>query len=168
MDYFPYVFYFLAALTLFSAGVVVFGRNMVRSAFALLFTFFGVAGLYVLLFADFVAVAQVLIYIGGILVLIIFGIMLTNKIISVDVKVAAMHTLPAMLLAAALGGTLIGVAIFTPWTRVATFETGTGTVEAIGKLLMSSFVLPFEVASVMLLIAIIGAALIARREKKTV
>ena len=65
---------------------MVFSRNIMYAAFSLLFTFFGVAGLYVLLQADFLAVTQILIYVGGILVLLLFGVMLTNNVVSVDIK----------------------------------------------------------------------------------
>ncbi|HYU42904.1 MAG TPA: NADH-quinone oxidoreductase subunit J, partial [Vicinamibacteria bacterium] len=71
------VFYVFAAITVAAAAVVVLARSLIYSAFALLFTFFGVAGLYVLLGADFLAATQLLIYVGGILVLLLFGVMLT-------------------------------------------------------------------------------------------
>ena len=77
------VFFFLAAFTLASALVVVLNNQLLYSAIALLFTLFGVAGLYIFLWADFIAGVQLLVYIGGINVLIIFGIMLTNRISSV-------------------------------------------------------------------------------------
>ena len=74
------VFWVFAILTVGSAAVVVSARSLIYSAFALLFTFFGVAGLYVLLGADFLAAAQLLVYVGGILVLLLFGVMLTHRI----------------------------------------------------------------------------------------
>ncbi len=74
------VFYVFAAITVAAAAVVVLARSLIYSAFALLFTFFGVAGLYVLLGADFLAATQLLIYVGGILVLLLFGVMLTHKL----------------------------------------------------------------------------------------
>ena len=77
------VFWFIAAFTVISAAFVVLNNQLLYSAVALLFTLFGVAGLYVFLWADFIAGVQLLVYIGGILVLIIFGIMLTNRISSV-------------------------------------------------------------------------------------
>ena len=73
-------FIVLTLMTIISAFFVVTSKNLVRSAVALLFTLFGVAGYYIFLFADFIAAAQVIIYVGGILVLIIFGVMVTNKI----------------------------------------------------------------------------------------
>ena len=78
-------FYLFAALIVGSALLVVLLRNIVRSAFALFFTLFGVAGIYILLGADFVGVTQVLIYIGGVLILIVFGVMLTHNVYSVDI-----------------------------------------------------------------------------------
>ena len=77
------IFWFIAAFTIISAAFVVLNNQLIYSAVALLFTLFGVAGLYVFLWADFIAGVQLLVYIAGILVLIIFGIMLTNRISSV-------------------------------------------------------------------------------------
>ena len=74
------VFWIIAAVTIMSAAFVVLNNQLIYSAVALLFTLFGVAGLYVFLWADFIAGIQILVYVGGILVLVIFGIMLTNKI----------------------------------------------------------------------------------------
>nr|MCS5624853.1 NADH-quinone oxidoreductase subunit J [Candidatus Neomarinimicrobiota bacterium] len=76
-------FWFIIAVTVLSAAVVVLSNQLIYSAIALLVTLFGVAGIYVFLWADFIAGVQLLVYIGGILVLIIFGIMLTNRISSV-------------------------------------------------------------------------------------
>jgi NADH:ubiquinone oxidoreductase subunit K len=80
------VFWVFAVVTVGSAAVVVLSRTLIYSAFALLFTFFGVAGLYVLLGADFLAATQLLIYVGGILVLLLFGVMLTHKIYDLDLR----------------------------------------------------------------------------------
>ena len=81
-----YTFWLIAAITVISAAFVVLNNQLVYSAIALLFTLFGVAGLYVFLWADFIAGVQLLVYVGGILVLIIFGIMLTNRISSVRIS----------------------------------------------------------------------------------
>ena len=95
---FDIIFYFFAFITIVSAAIVVFSRNIIHSAFSLMFTFFGVAGLYVMLNADFIAVTQVLIYVGGILVLILFGVMLTTKVIGVEMKTGTLRVLPASIL----------------------------------------------------------------------
>ena len=81
-----FVFWFVASLTIMSAAFVVLNNQLIYSAVALLFTLFGIAGLYVFLWADFIAGIQILVYVGGILVLVIFGIMLTNKIRSVRIS----------------------------------------------------------------------------------
>jgi NADH-quinone oxidoreductase subunit J len=166
MDIYTILFYFFAAITLGSACIVVFSRNIVRAAFALLFAFFGVAGIYIFLFADFIAVTQLLIYVGGIMVLILFGVMLTSHQINVDAKTGTIQTLPAILIAASLGGGLVWIFWRTDWKlnpRLPAVET---TASKIGELLLTTYLLPFEVASVVLLVALIGAAMIARREKK--
>ena len=159
-------FYLFAVITVGSALVVISTRNIMYAAFGLMFTFFGVAGLYVLLNADFIAVTQVLVYIGGILVLMVFGVMLTGKQTHVDVKTTIMSTLPASVLTAALAGTMFGVFWNTQWFNggVPKQEIST-TTQTLGTLLLTDFLLPFEVASVVLLVAIVGAAMIARKER---
>ena len=165
MNLLDIIFYFFAFITLISAGIVVFSRNIIHSAFSLLFTFFGVAGIYVLLNADFIAVVQILIYVGGILVLLVFGVMLTNKVINVEIKSETMQTLPASLLAAMTAGTLCGIFYSTNWNVVQGLPEVSTTTNAIGEMFLTTYLLPFEIASVVLLVALIGAAFIARREK---
>jgi NADH-quinone oxidoreductase subunit J len=166
MDLYTIIFYIFAAMTLFSACFVVFSRNIVRSAFALLFAFFGVAGIYVFLVADFLAVTQLLIYVGGILVLILFGVMLTSKQINVDMKTGTIQTIPAILIVASLAGTIIWIYWSTIWPTAPHLQEMDKTAPQIGELLLTQYLLPFEVASIILLVALIGAAMIARREKK--
>ena len=158
------VFYVFALITVVSASIVVFSRSIIYSAFSLLFTFFGVAGLYVLLNADFLAVTQLLIYVGGILVLLLFGVMLTTKVVSVETKTGTLQTIPAVIICSAVAGTLGGVFWVTEW-KVSPSEEVASTASAIGELLMTRFLLPFEAASVLLLVALLGAAMIARRER---
>lgn len=166
MSLYNIAFYFFALITLASASVVVFSKNIVHSAFALLFTFFGVAGLYVLMMADFLAITQVLIYIGGIMVLVLFGVMLTNRTIDVQIRTRNIQTFPALLIVAALTATLIGIFWSTDW-KISPAAVGfEKTAPEIGKMLLTSYLLPFEIASIVLLVALIGAAMIARREKK--
>lgn len=165
MTTFDIVFYVFALITLASAFIVVFSRNIVHAVFALLFTFFGVAGLYVLLHADFLAVTQILIYVGGILVLLLFGVMLTNKVVSVDIKTSAVHTVPALLLVALVAGSLTGM-MYSTWSGVAAGPADIATTTpALGELLLTTYLLPFEVASVVLLVALIGAAFVSRRDR---
>ena len=155
------VFFFLAAFTLASAFVVVLNNQLLYSAIALLFTLFGVAGLYIFLWADFIAGVQLLVYIGGINVLIIFGIMLTNRISSVRLSQTNLQQ--------GVGGVfafwifiIISIVISkTSWVQMTSAEPSE-TVGKIGTLLMTKYVLPFEAASILLLGALIGAAILSR------
>ena len=165
MNFYDTIFYFFAFVTLTSAAVVVFSRNIIYSAFSLLFTFFGVAGIYVLLNADFLAVAQLLIYVGGILVLLLFGVMLTNKVINVEMKTGTLQTIPASIIVAMTAGSLCGVFYVTDWKIVRSVPTMATTTNSLGEMFMTTYALPFEVASVVLLVALVGAAMIARRDK---
>ena len=167
MHLFDAVFFLFALITIVSAFIVVFSRSIIYAAFSLLFTFFGVAGLYVLLQADFLAVTQVLIYVGGILVLLLFGVMLTSKVVNVELKTGTIHTVPALILVAIVAGTFAGL-FYSTWKGASAPAAGvTSTIRPIGELLMTGYLLPFEIASVVLLIALIGAAMMARRTRHT-
>jgi NADH-quinone oxidoreductase subunit J len=166
MDIFSIVFYLFAVIIVVSAAIVVLSKNIMYSAFSLLFTFFGVAGIYVLLNADFLAVTQIMIYIGGILILIIFGVMLTTKITGVDIKSGTTGKLQiafAGVISLIIAITLIFLFANTKWFT-SDLQPHRSTIEDIGKELLTNYLLAFEVASVLLLIAIIGAAFIARRK----
>ena len=156
------IFWVFAALMLGSALFVVAGNNLVRSAFALLATFFSVAAFYVLLGANFLAGAQVLVYVGGILTLIIFGVMLTNRIYSLELNTPKFQVVPGALVSAAVFAILVSVIRVTPWKQASIVEEGPTTAR-IGQALMNQYVLPFEVASVLLLVALLGAAMLVRR-----
>ncbi len=159
------IFWFFAAVTLGSAAVVVFSRNIIYSAFALLFTFFGVAGFYVLLGADFIAITQLLIYVGGILVLLVFGVMLTNKVVSVDIKSGTLNAGVAMVVVSLTAGTIAGIFYATEWKTAPAEMLQPTTAGELGTMMMTSYLLPFEVASVVLLVALIGAAMVSRRDR---
>ena len=158
------VFWVLAAITIVSAAVVVFARSLIYSAFALLFTFFGVAGFYVLLGADFLAATQLLVYVGGILVLLLFGVMLTHKLYDLDLRSEVTQLVPGLIVAAGIFVILAATAVRTRWMTAAPREPAP-TTRSIGHLFMGEFLLPFEAASILLLVALIGAAMIVRRRK---
>ena len=158
-----FVFWAFAAVTVGSAAVVVLSRTLIYSAFALLFTFFGVAGLYVLLGADFLAATQLLIYVGGILVLLLFGVMLTHKIYDLDLRTETKQFVPGLIVAAGLFVILSATAVRTSWAS--TPLPPAPTTAEIGRLFLGTYLLPFEAASVLLLIALVGAAMIVRRRR---
>jgi NAD(P)H-quinone oxidoreductase subunit 6 len=158
------VFYLMALMTLASAGVVAFSRNIVHSAFALLGTFVGVAGLYAYLSADFLAVVQMLVYVGGILVVILFAVMLTGKIGEVRLTNRSAGVLAgATLLLAVLAG-LTFVALQTPWDA-APAPPASSTTATLGNALLGQYVLPFEVASLLLVAVLVGAVALIRKEE---
>ena len=155
------VFWCIAALTVISAVFVVLNNQLLYAAVGLLFTLFGVAGLYVFLWADFIAGVQLLVYIGGILVLIIFGIMLTNQISSVRLSQTNVQQGVGAVVVAWLFIFLSMVITKTPWLIQPAIEPDS-TTAGVGVLLLTRYLLPFEVISVLLLGALIGAAVLSR------
>ena len=157
------IFYAAAALTVCAAILVAVLPNIIYSAVALLFAFAGVAGLYVFLSADFLAATQVLVYVGGILILILFAVFLSNRISDVKISNPGRFQLPAAAVCLVLFGVLSYVAVS---TRFAVKTTGYHPTTAdLEELLMTRYLLPFEVASVLLLAALIGAAFLSRPER---
>lgn len=165
MDVSTAVFYLIALITVASAGMVAFSRNIIYSAFSLLGTFMGVAGLYIFLGADFVAGAQLLIYVGGILVLILFAVMLTHRITDVAITNRAAGRIPALLVVTLLLVMLIQIVKETPWVKVKEVSYAPTTAH-IGDAFLNEYLLPFELASVILLGAMIGAVVLSRKEIK--
>lgn len=157
------VFYLLAAVTLGSGVVVVTSGNIVHSAAALVPAFLGVTGLYILLSAEFVAGIQVLIYAGAITVLILFAIMLTEGGTGLGGRQRNEQAAIGAAVAAAMAALLIAVAVRTGW------PAGVGTLPpytpgAIGQSFLRQNILVFEGTSIVLLVSLMGAIMIARRE----
>jgi NAD(P)H-quinone oxidoreductase subunit 6 len=154
------IFYMVAALTIGSAVLVAFSRNIVYSTFALLGAFMGVVAVYILLAADFVAMVQLLVYVGGILVLTLFAVMLTQGIADVTISNRAVGTLPALIVSGIAGAVMLIATLRTPW------HLGTPAVApttyGIGNAFLGAYALPFEIASMVLLAALVGAVAISR------
>ncbi len=157
------IFFAVAGLTVAAAVLVAILPNILYSAVALLFSFAGVAGLYVFLSADFLAATQMLVYVGGILVLVLFAVFLSNRISGAKIGNPTHFRLPAALICLVLFGVLSYTAVSTPFAVKASGYLP--TTADIGELLMTRYLLPFEVASVLLLAALIGAALVSRPER---
>ncbi len=159
------VFWALFVMMAFAALRVVTSSNLVHAALYLVVTLLGAAALYILLLAEFVAWVQVLVYVGAIVVLMLFGLMLTRAPIG-----KASFDNDQRLLAAVTAGGLFAV---TTWVMVDAFDgkeivlgadaEGTRT-RSIGEVIFSTYVLPFEVISLLLLAALVGAIVIARRD----
>lgn len=157
------IFYALAVLTVGSAALVAFSRNVLYSAFALLGALMGVVGIYVVLAADFVAMVQLLIYVGGILVLTLFAVMLTAGIGDVKVSNRAVGTGSAIVVVGVAALVMLYAVARTQWYQSAPSTPGP-TTYAVGNAFLGDYVLPFEVASLVLLAALIGAIVISRHE----
>jgi NADH:ubiquinone oxidoreductase subunit 6 (subunit J) len=141
--------------------MIILVRNLLHAVLFLILSFVGMAGLYVTLSADFVAVVQVLIYAGAIAVLMIFAVMLTP--LSSRDNAGNLLRVPALLLSGLVIAGVTFVVIETDW-REASREPFEGTAAAIGEALLSPFVLPFEIASVLLVAAMIGAIVLVRED----
>lgn len=165
-------FYAFGALLLIGALFVLFTRNVLYAAFALMLALLSVAALYVLAYADFVAVAQLVVYVGGVLILLIFGIMLTNRLSDQSVLSGVHNRFWGFVLGLLTAGILLFGVVEVPqsmlgWLNAPTAEPiSESTVQTLGFLLMTNYSLAFELAGVLLLIALIGALFLARRPEE--
>ncbi len=162
------VFLCVGLLTTLPCLIVVFSRNVLYSAFALFFTFLGTSGLYFFLDAEFLGITQVVVYIGGVSVLLLFVILLTKNIDEIrktnmlSVKRMVLVGLGAMALLVSFGYALQG----SVWAMNEGSHYPLTTIKGLGDLLLSEYLLPFEVASIMLLAVLVGSLVIARRSVK--
>jgi NADH-quinone oxidoreductase subunit J len=158
------VFIICSLVTLGAALAVVTSRNLFHSALFLILSFVGVAGLYVLLEAPFLAAVQILVYVGAIAILIVFAIMLTRRLMAKDLVQRNtqwnLALLGAFFLFIALG--LILLRVNWPVVGAAVPEE---TISLLGQNLMGTYLVPFEVASVLLLVALVGSIIIARERE---
>jgi NADH:ubiquinone oxidoreductase subunit 6 (subunit J) len=158
------VFIILSLVTLGAALAVVTSKNLFHSALFLILSFVGVASLYVLLEAPFLAAVQVLVYVGAIAILIVFAIMLTRRLMAEDLVQRnaqwGWSALGAVLLFVALG-----VILFQVNWPVVEAAVPKETISVLGQDLMGRYLVPFEVASVLLLVALIGSIIIARERE---
>jgi len=158
------VFFGLATLVVASAAGVALSKNILYAGFSLLGTLGGIAGLYLYLGADFLGIAQLIIYVGGILVLILFAILLTNKIGEVNISNASVSLPVGGGVSARILLTLAYIATQTKWPE--TEAVALPTTGRLGDAFLREYLLPFELASVILLMALVGAMVIARRAAK--
>ena len=162
-------FWILAVVAVVSAVSLIVARNLFRSALLLVLCFFAVAGIYATLGADFLAVAQVLVYVGAIAVIIIFSIMLTKQVQTGNPF--NKFKFPALVLCALFLAGLVVVMVNTNWAPVdtnagtAVMAEGEATSAAIAAAIFDKdfgFLLPFEIAAVLILAAVIGAIALVR------
>ncbi len=149
-------FYFFTALVLGVGCIVAFSKNLLRSAFALFFVLFGMAGFYVMLGGDFIAIVQILVYAGGVNVLLIFGTMLTADVSNPSTSSPTFQSTIGFVAGSAFLTLLIWILATANWPIQIPGEMAP-TTSTLGKMLLKEYVLPFEVISVLLLAALIGA-----------
>ena len=170
-------FYGFSALTIGSALVILLTRNLLYAAFCLFLTLLGVAALFVLMGADFVAIAQILIYVGGVLILLIFGIMLTHRGDRApsqqksQVLTKHLNRFWGIVVALGIFGILFSVVVSANFQianqQIMQSSESRSTIRRVGINLLTSHVLPFEIAGILLLVALIGAAYIAAEKQES-
>jgi NADH-quinone oxidoreductase subunit J len=160
------LFYVIAAVSIVSGAGVAFSRSIIYAALSLLGALLGIGALFIFLSADYVAVSQLLIYIGGVLVLILFAVMLTSKIGDKSHTNPSIGVLPGIGLTVALVAVLGYVATKTPWISNPNAPNPAQTARTIGDVFLKEYLLPFEVSSLVLLATLIGAVVVARKEIK--
>ncbi|OFY63771.1 MAG: hypothetical protein A3H98_06790 [Bacteroidetes bacterium RIFCSPLOWO2_02_FULL_36_8] len=171
------LFYCFAAVVIGSAIFVVTTKNIIYAAFALFSTFFGVAALYVYARADFIAVAQLIVYVGGILVLLIFGVMLTNKVSGQKIQTQERNKIAGFIISLAIFLILLVTIQKANFSGISwineiklkgqELDPSTSTIHAIGIKTMTDYIIPFEITGVLLMMALLGAAYMARRDSGT-
>jgi NADH-quinone oxidoreductase subunit J len=157
------VFAAVAGMTLGSAALVVLMRNVFHSLLFLTLSFLGVAGLYLLLSADFMAAVQVLVYVGAIIVLMMFALMLTHRVMSTKLRQTVAQWWLALPVSGGIFLLLGRVFVLYPWKWH--MRPQGATTGIIGQGLLIKYLLPFELASIVLLVAMVGAIILAKEDK---
>jgi NADH-quinone oxidoreductase subunit J len=156
-----FIFYFFLLAAGISALGILFSKNVFKAALFLLLCLLSVAGLYVMAFAEFVAITQILIYAGGLLIVIIFGIMITSTLSGKALHTAHSNLFSGILLGCLVLGLLISQISNLKLQTQAHGNLFATNLETIGINLLTRFALPFELTGVLLLVALIGAAVVA-------
>ncbi len=161
------IFIFLSLLALFSAAMTILSRNLVHSILYLILCFFAIAGHYLLLNAEFLAIVNIIVYGGAIMVLFLFAVMLLNLNKTKQVKIRQINLFAAVI----SGGALLMVfvaAVHKNATTVtpAVLDADFGSVKSLGAILFGDYILPFELSSVLFLSAMIGSIILIKKEHR--
>jgi NADH-quinone oxidoreductase subunit J len=160
------VFFVLAALAIIGAVSLILQKHPIHSALSLIVVMVALAGLYLLLGAEFVAAVQIIVYGGAIMVLFVFVIMLLNAGVEEHTSLSKMAGVPGLLLALALAGFVAATIAKSTETVQASSQSGSlAPTREISNMLFRDFVYPFELTSFLILVAILGATVLAQREK---
>jgi NADH-quinone oxidoreductase subunit J len=162
-----YIFLTLAIISVIMALLVVLSRNPVHSVLFLILTFFAIAGQYILLNAQFLAVVHIIVYAGAIMVLFLFVLMLLNLSRDTEPQKSTLWKISGAIAAGSLLLTLVGAMRGSVTLQIPEAENpGVGLVENLGKVLFTDFVVPFEIAGILFLAAMVGAVLVGKRDLK--
>jgi NADH-quinone oxidoreductase subunit J len=161
------IFFFLSALTLFSALMTVFSRNLVHSILFMILCFFAIAGHYLLLHAEFLAIVNIIVYTGAIMVLFLFAVMLLNLNKTKQITLKRMNLFTAVI----SGGILLLVLVAAVNKNITLNEPPVldmdfGSVKSLGRILFDDYILPFEISSILFLSAMIGAIILVKKEHR--
>ena len=163
-----YAFYFLSFLAVLSALMVVFSRNPIYSVLYLVITFFCVACHYLLLNAQFLAAVHIIVYAGAIMVLFLYVIMLLNLNVDDETQKSTLFKFSAVISAGLLLVVFVGALRGVEYASVQPGTGNTGLVKDLGRLLFNEFLLPFEIVSILLLAAMVGAVMLGKTHMKRV
>jgi len=164
------IFCFLSAITLATAFLTIFSKNPIHSAIYLVICFFSIAGHYLLLNSQFLAIVHVIVYSGAIMILFLFTVMLMNLNKENEVHQPRITRLGAIVSFCLISLVLIAIFINSKPIADGTYEvTGEDyqSIKVLGKVLLNEYMVPFEFASVLLLVAMIGAVLLSKKQKST-
>ncbi|KOY86421.1 hypothetical protein AD998_09940 [bacterium 336/3] len=162
-----YIFCFFIVLLLGGLSVVSFSKNLLYAVFGLLIVFLCLVTIYVFLGADFVAVAQLMIYVGGILVLLVFGVMLANRTEGVDKIIAQNRSkLLSGIIAISVGVFFVQQIFQTDFKQKIFNLPATSTIQPIGVSLLTDYIFAFELAGILLLVGVVGASMIAGKNNE--
>lgn len=159
------LFYIFAGLAVLSAATILITKNVLYAACALIVTFLSIAAIYVLNGAEFIAITQIMIYVGGIVVLMIFGVMLTNKLSGKALVTGSHNKFWGFIAGFGMLGLLLYGIYKINEPLLTQKHPDVNNINQLGIGIMSDYILPFEVAAVLLLMALIGAATIASKKK---
>lgn len=147
--------------------MILLSNNVIYGALGLMMSLLGVAAVFTFAGADFLAVTQIMVYVGGVLTLMIFGIMLSKR---ADLDNSSKGTTTNVFLggvtALVVGGGLIALLVKIDWNKIAIVEASKSTISKIGVQLLTNYLLPFEIIAVLLLVALVGAVFVASKTLK--
>lgn len=159
------IFYIIAALIIFAALKMLFSTNLVHSILFMIVAFIGISFIYVMLQADYLAIVQILVYVGAISILFVFGVMLTKRISMDQSNKFNRYKLLGFFIAIAFLSLLVRTIVITNF-KTTTITSNVSTITQISKLMLGDYVIAFEASGILLLVSMIGAIIIGKGVRK--